>query len=63
MRPHLTGRAFGPLLPVLSLVVGLLALPAGAAQAGPAPTGDRAATARAAAPRSRPTGSATCAAI
>ena len=48
MRPHLTGRAFGPLLPLLSLVVGLLAFPAGTAQAGPVPTGDRAATARAA---------------
>lgn len=49
MRPHLTGRAFGSLLPLLSLVVGLLAFPGGTAEAGPVPPGDSAATARAAA--------------
>lgn len=54
MPPHPAGhsarRAFAPPLPLLSLVVGLLALPGGgSAHAGPAPVGDRAATARAAA--------------
>ncbi|MFC8592666.1 immunoglobulin-like domain-containing protein [Streptomyces atroolivaceus] len=49
MRPHLARRTSVPLLPLLSLVVGLLALPGGAALAGTSAKDDRAATARAAA--------------
>jgi len=49
MRPHLTGRGPAPLLPLFSLVAGLLVSPGGAAHAGPAPPGDRAAPGRAAA--------------
>jgi hypothetical protein len=50
MRPHPARRAVVPLLPLLSLVVGLLAFPGSSpAHAGSATTGDRTATTQAAA--------------